>query len=129
MDSTHLDQDEFLARLGELFSHRQGSDHGAIYLTQKRYAFDPSCPTPSTADPFADLKPSGPLPVIVRASNGKSKKERSEKVKLSTIVQPDDLEKFYVRYAEVCKAGMTALKPRDRSKKKAKAKKKKATTS
>ncbi|KYK60702.1 hypothetical protein DCS_01840 [Drechmeria coniospora] len=117
MDSTHLDQDEFLARLGELFSHRQGSDHGAIYLTQKR------------SDPFADLKPSGPLPVIVRASNGKSKKERSEKVKLSTIVQPDDLEKFYVRYAEVCKAGMTALKPRDRSKKKAKAKKKKATTS
>lgn len=68
------------------------------------------------------------MPVIVRASNGKSKRERAEKVKLSTIVQPQDLEDFYTRYADVCKAGMTALKPRDRSKKKAKAKKKKAAS-
>jgi signal recognition particle subunit SRP14 len=66
------------------------------------------------------------MPVIVRASNGKSKRDRPNKVKLSTVVQPDELDNFYVRYAEVCKAGMTALKPRDRSKKKAKAKKKKA---
>lgn len=76
---------------------------------------------------FGDLHPSHPLPLIVRASNGKSKRDKPNKVKLSTIVTPDDLDGFYVRYAEVCKAGMTALKPRDRSKKKAKAKKKKAT--
>ncbi len=82
--------------------------------------------TPGT-DGFADLHPSNPLPVIVRASNGKSKRDKPNKIKLSTIVPPNDLDGFYVRYAEVCKAGMTALKPRDRSKKKAKAKKKKAT--
>jgi signal recognition particle subunit SRP14 len=46
-------------------------------------------------------------------------------VKLSTIVDVGALDAFYARYADVCKAGMTALKPRDRSKKKAKAKKKK----
>jgi signal recognition particle subunit SRP14 len=44
------------------------------------------------------------------------------------VVQPHELEAFYVRYADVCKAGMTLLKPRDKSKKKAKAKKKKATS-
>ncbi|TQV98306.1 signal recognition particle 14kD protein domain-containing protein [Cordyceps javanica] len=68
------------------------------------------------------------MPVIVRATNGKSKRAKTSKVKLSTVVQPYDLEAFYVRYAEVCKAGMVALKPRDRSKNKAKAKAKKKKT-
>lgn len=39
------------------------------------------------------------------------------------------MDAFYTRYADVCKAGMQALKKRDRSKrKKAKAGKKKVTT-
>ncbi len=46
-------------------------------------------------------------------------------MKLATVVQPDELEGFYARYAEVCRAGMAALKPRDRTKRKAKAKKRK----
>lgn len=70
----------------------------------------------------------GPKPLIIRATNGKSKRQRDLKVKMSTIVQPNDIESFYVQYADVCKAGMAALKPRDRSKKKAKAKKKKTTS-
>jgi len=38
-------------------------------------------------------------------------------------VAPEELERFYVRYAEVCKAGMVGMKKRDRSaKKKGKAK-------
>lgn len=37
----------------------------------------------------------------------------------------DQLEGFFVRYAEVCKGGMQGLKKRDRSKNKAKAKKRK----
>lgn len=42
-------------------------------------------------------------------------------------MQPNDLDAFFVRYAEVCKAGMASLKKRDRSKKKRKEKKKKGT--
>lgn len=72
-----------------------------------------------------DLEPPHPLPILIRATNGKSKEKRAKKIKLSTVVTPADLDAFYARYADVCKAGMTALKPRDRSKKKAKAKKKK----
>jgi signal recognition particle subunit SRP14 len=60
--------------------------------------------------------------VLVRATDGKSQgKDRTknrQKVKLSTVVQPDDIEAFFARYAEVCKAGMQSLKKRDRSKRK-----------
>lgn len=79
----------------------------------------PSPPTaaPSVGAPFPDLDPPESLPLIIRATNGKSKTHRQEgeKIKLSTIVQPDELEKFFVRYAEVMKSGMSSLKKRDRS--------------
>ena len=88
--------------------------------------FSPDTPTKVADDPLWDLHPENPLPIIVRATNGKSKEKRADKVKLSTVVQPDALEAFYTRYVEVCKAGMQALKKRDRSKrKKDKTKKKK----
>src|SRR5271168_2771991 len=66
-------------------------------------------------DPFPDLHPPKPLPIIIRATNGKSKEKRDRKVKLSTIVEADALESFFVKYAEVCKLGMSGLKKRDRS--------------
>ena len=65
------------------------------------------------------------MPILVRATDGKSGEKKANKVKLLTLVEPDDLDAFYGRYAEVCKTGMSALKPRDRTKRKAKAKKKK----
>ncbi|UNI17343.1 hypothetical protein JDV02_003692 [Purpureocillium takamizusanense] len=128
MASQHLSQDEFFVGLEKLLNHRKGSDHGAVYLTQKRLSHGQDVPPPTRDRPFPDLSLSQPTPVIVRASNGKSGKAKSGKVKLSTIVEPHELDGFYTRYAEVCKAGMTALKPRDRSKKKAKARKKKASS-
>ena len=59
----------------------------------------------------------------MRATDGNSQTEdrvktRDKKVKLSTVVQPGELEAFYTRYADVCKAGMQSLKKRDRSKRK-----------
>jgi signal recognition particle subunit SRP14 len=89
-------------------------------------------PVPTADDPLADVKhteDSASFPVIIRATNGKSGEDRKagQRVKLSTIVQPGDLDVFYARYAEICKAGMLALKPRVRTKRKAKSKKKKAT--
>lgn len=125
MAAEHMSHDEFFAKLGELFDHRKGKDHGAIYLVQKRVTYDQGIPVPSDENPVPDLHPSKPLPVLIRASNGKGSRGKPNKIKLSTVVQPDALEAFYARYADVCKAGMTALKPRDRSKNKAKLKKKK----
>lgn len=123
--SGHLSQDEFFGKLVDLFEQCKGNGHGSIFLVQKRLSYEQDQPSPTAADPFPDLHPATPLPVIVRATNGKSKKHRDIKVKISTIVEPDDMEAFYARYADICKAGMAALKPRDRSKKKAKARKKK----
>jgi signal recognition particle subunit SRP14 len=86
---------------------------------------DVDSPQIVSAKPFQDLNPAKPLPVIIRASNGKSKARRQRKVKLSTIVEEDALDGFFVRYAEVCKLGMSGLKKRDRSKAKEKLKAKK----
>ncbi|EON65471.1 hypothetical protein W97_04709 [Coniosporium apollinis CBS 100218] len=130
MAETQLTNEEFFTQLAGLFSKSQEKQHGSIFLTQKRFTYSadsaPSSPVKVADDPLWDLHPENPLPVIVRATNGKSKEKRAGKVKLSTVVQPDALETFYARYAEVCKAGMQALKKRDRSKrKKDKAKKRK----
>ncbi|KAL1865246.1 hypothetical protein VTK73DRAFT_5429 [Phialemonium thermophilum] len=122
-----LSHDEFFAKLAELFTSDKKKDHGAIYLSQKRLSYGQHNTTVTTgdADRLADSHIDKPLPILIRATNGKGKERRAEKIKLSTVVEPTALEAFYARYAEVCKAGMTALKPRDRTKRKAKARKKK----
>lgn len=82
----------------------------------------------SEKEPLWDINLPGPFPILIRASNGKSKELRSEKVKISTVVQPEDLEAFFKQYSDVCKSGMQALKPKDRSKRKKKKAKKRKTT-
>lgn len=74
--------------------------------------------------------------MVIRAANNKSTKrpgkgkpgnerDNVDQIKLSTVVQPDYLDAFYVRYAEACRAGMGGLKKRDRKKGKKDKKKKK----
>lgn len=122
----HLSNDEFFVKLTELFDVRKGKDHGAIYLTQKRLSYNQDIPEPTSGNSILpDLHPPRPLPIMIRATNGKGGEKKSEKIKLSTIVEPDNLAVFFDRYADVCKAGMTTLKPRDRSKRKMKGKKRK----
>lgn len=125
---------QFFTRLTDLFEFSAKKGHGSVYLTQKRLTHDtlPSHPATAESDPLWDTyHPETPVPVIVRAQNNKSTKregtdrENRNKVKISTVVQPGDIDAFYTRYAEACKAGMGALKKRDRKKgKKAKGKKK-----
>ncbi|KAK6386565.1 hypothetical protein LTR65_008903 [Meristemomyces frigidus] len=129
----HSSNDEFFTQLASLIDQRQQQGHGSVYMTQKRLTYDANAATPPSAkvadDPLWDLNPPHPLPLLVRATDGKSqskdRKKNKDKVKISTVVQPDDIESFFARYADVCKAGMQSLKKRDRSKRK-KDKKKKA---
>ena len=75
---------------------------------------------------LTDLSQSSPMPILVRATNGRRKERRGGKMKIVTVVQPAELEDFFTRYAETCRTGMQGLKKRDRSgRKKAKAKKRK----
>ncbi|KAJ4320568.1 hypothetical protein N0V94_003326 [Neodidymelliopsis sp. IMI 364377] len=135
MGRDHLSNDEFFTQLGNLFEHNRKKGHGSVYLTQKRLTFDststPVTPTKVADDPLWDTHPEQPFPVLVRASNNRSDKKAETdrqdvaKIVLSTVVQPDDIDTFYIRYAEACKAGMSSLKKRDRKKGKKDKKKKK----
>ncbi|GAM86581.1 hypothetical protein ANO11243_045950 [Dothideomycetidae sp. 11243] len=131
----HLSHDEFFSGLVSLLESHHKSGHGSVFMTQKRLSFErfpPPSPTKVADDPLWDTQPPQPLPILVRATDGKSRtkdlKKNANKVKLSTVVEPEQMEEFFARYAETCKAGMQSLKKRDRSKrrkgKKGKAEKK-----
>lgn len=90
------------------------------------YGHEPSTfSEPTDEAPFPDLNPTKPLPILIRATDGKRSKTQRKKKTISTLVKPDAMESFFVRYAEVCKAGMSGLKKRDKKKKKEKLKAKK----
>ncbi|KAK5114442.1 hypothetical protein LTR62_002377 [Meristemomyces frigidus] len=133
MAKDHLDTEEFFTRLASLIEKTQQKGHGSVHLTQKRLTFDlasSSSPSPQKVqdDPLWDLHPAQPLPIIIRATDGKTHKlgaagakdktKNAEKVRLSTVVQPEEIEAFFTRYAEVCKMGMQSLKKRNRTKRK-----------
>lgn len=98
---------QFLTRLTTLLTTTHSTSKHSLFLSQKPHPQDPSR-------------------VLLRATNGASKKSRqadpASKIKLSTLVELDDVAVFYQKYSEVCKKGMEGLRKRD--KKKAKAKKK-----
>lgn len=81
-------------------------------------------------DPLWDTHPETPLPIVIRATNNASKagkdaaRQDVKKTKVSTVVQSDQLETFFARYADACKSGMSGLKKRDRTKRKKDKKKK-----
>ncbi|EKV04142.1 Signal recognition particle 14kD protein, putative [Penicillium digitatum] len=121
----HLGHDEFFESLAKLLSKTSQKTQGSVNLTQK-----PLIDVPGAIS--TNSQPS----ILIRATDGNTNtpnlksasketqvsKKKSQKVKLSTVVSPDEIEAFYVRYAEVCKAGMTGLKKRDRRGRKAKTK-------
>lgn len=141
---------KFFESLASLFSDRRAKSHGSIFLSQKRretvqiicmhsltglmsiVVLPAGTKAPTSHDDLSDLAPlTAPLPILIRASNNKPsewarKRSRdARRVKLSTTVEAGELDTFYARYAECCKAGATALKKRDKKKSKAAAKKKK----
>ncbi|KAL4872348.1 signal recognition particle, SRP14 subunit [Aspergillus spectabilis] len=125
-----LGHEEFFISLTTLLTTTSQKSRGSVYLTQTPLLH----PSPESLD--SSNQQQQPL-ILIRASDGntnapnpkthpeikdKKTQKKETKVKLSTVVQPAELETFYARYAEVCKAGMTGLKKRDRKLKKAKAK-------
>ncbi|KAJ5624060.1 signal recognition particle SRP14 subunit [Penicillium lagena] len=120
----HLSHNEFFSSLTDLLSKTSQKSRGSVYLTQKPMTdADSSNSQPSILIRATDGNTNAPNPKS--GKSGKSSrvtKDKSTKVKMSTIVSPGDLESFYTRYAEVCKTGMAGLKKRDRSKRKGKAK-------
>ncbi|KAI9685710.1 MAG: hypothetical protein M1822_004270 [Bathelium mastoideum] len=119
----HLSNDEFFLRLHDLFSKKNEKGKGTVFLKQKRLYQTPR----SASDPLADLSTAQPTSIFIRASAGHSRDQTpSSRIQFGTIVQSEELEAFYVRYAEACRKGMMGgMKKRSREKKKGKKKGKK----
>ncbi|KAF8536078.1 signal recognition particle, SRP14 subunit, partial [Trichophaea hybrida] len=96
---------QFFTKLTELLSVATSAHKSSIFLTQK--------PLNPLLAPDA-----APSSLLVRATDGET--DSSKRLKIATVVDPKDLEAFFARYADVCKANMGSLKKRDRKKKKAK---------
>ncbi|CAG7924655.1 unnamed protein product [Penicillium olsonii] len=121
----HMGQDEFFSSLTDLLSKTSQKARGSVILTQKPLIDVPGATTtsaqPSILIRATDGNTNAPNPKSA-SKDGKITKNKSTKIKISTVVNPEDLEAFYTRYAEVCKGGMTGLKKRDRRGRKAKTK-------
>lgn len=101
----------------------------SIYITQKRFSYNPELPRRSE-ETLSDL-PKGvetiihqgdkdfrQYPVLIRVTDGN--KSKGQKIKLSTVVEPIELDTFWAEYINILKNGLTGLKKKNKSKKKAK---------
>ncbi|GAA5835209.1 hypothetical protein JCM9279_007230 [Rhodotorula babjevae] len=116
----HLDNDEFLTRLEELFAARK--DSGSVFLVQKRMTHEPEASTSSAVAPAeaagddvdmgeAAADEHREWPWLLRATDGKSNK--TSKVKLSTVVLPADTTAFLERYSSLLRTQFaSALRPK-----------------
>ena len=139
-EKQHLSNDAFLTQLATLFTDTHAKNHGSVFLSQKTLTMSPSTDGADHDNASSEDASASTSVVLLRATNGasqskpststtKSAPKTNKKIKLSTLVQPSDLESFYARYAECCKTGMSGeggLRRRDRRKNKTKAKSKKS---
>lgn len=59
---------------------------------------------------------SGPYSLLFRATDGKT--DKSKRIKISTVVDPQSLEEFWGLYTDCIKSGMSGLKKKDKKKQK-----------
>ncbi|KAI6245240.1 hypothetical protein HI914_06522 [Erysiphe necator] len=124
MKGYQLSHEDFFIRLTALFDACRDKNHGSVFLTQKRLSYGQNVELPEASGslPFNDLNLSKSLPILIRATNGRSSRSLTPKIKLSTVVEASDLNNFFARYMEICKLGTNKMKKRDRTKAKEKLK-------
>lgn len=107
----------------------KSASKSSIYITQKRYSYDiekeidgsalfgdlPAGVTPILHEHTPDSKK---YPVLIRVTDGN--KNKSAKIKISTIVSPEHLDAFWNEYTNILKTGFVGLKKKSKSKKKTK---------
>jgi signal recognition particle subunit SRP14 len=90
-----LDNSKFLSQLELLFT--KSKEKGTVYITMKRFAHKKA---QSEDVEYASL---------LRATFGKTK--------ISTRIEPQDLERFNNDYISICRIHMDSLKKKERKKK------------
>ncbi|RCK58814.1 Signal recognition particle subunit SRP14 [Candida viswanathii] len=115
---TRLDNAQFMKELTKLVQNNNGKS--SIYLTQKRLTSDPQPnDLPHNVIPPTDEdKPANettyPLLVRVAMNSSDNKKEKQNKVKISTVVENNQLDQFWADYVQVLKNGFIGLKKKDK---------------
>ncbi|KAJ8507217.1 hypothetical protein ONZ45_g10401 [Pleurotus djamor] len=99
-----VDHDTFIQKLTDLFT--ASVTRGTVWLTHKRLTYEDG--DVSMKDVSKDTRE---YPCLLRATNG-------DDVKFSTIVNPGDLNKFYLVYGNLLKSSMGTLRKRDKKREK-----------
>ncbi|OWB55419.1 hypothetical protein B5S28_g1291 [[Candida] boidinii] len=124
----HLENEKFLSTVLQLLEGNKKS----VFITQKRLTPQPDGVLPKsdelddlpigiTSDILDTKTDTETYPVLIRVTNGKDKKG-GKKSKTSTIVQPEDLEKFWSDYSNLLKSVFVGLKKKEKKKKNKKSK-------
>lgn len=114
-----LNNSDFLSKVNDELSANEGKS--SVYFTQKRLSLTLE---PATSDNINDLSsnvvnhPSTfvsntqTYPVLIRFTRG------DKKSKISTVVEPANLDKFWNEYAQILKNGFVGLKKKEKKKSK-----------
>ncbi|ODQ80686.1 hypothetical protein BABINDRAFT_166286 [Babjeviella inositovora NRRL Y-12698] len=106
---SRISNEEFLTSVTSLL--QQSGGNSSVYFTQKRLLpFDEVEGQLVSAD--------STYSVLLRATDGGSKKSKNRKLKFSTVIESDKLDSFWSEYANVLKNGMTGLKKKEKKKSK-----------
>lgn len=112
-----LNNTDFLAKVNEALTSNEGKS--SVYFTQKRLS---QSLEPATSDNITDLSSNvvdhpnafisnhQTYPVLIRFTLG------DKKSKASTVVEPENLDKFWNDYAHVLKTGFVGLKRKEKKK-------------
>ncbi|KAK6455024.1 signal recognition particle, SRP9/SRP14 subunit [Scheffersomyces xylosifermentans] len=120
-----LDNTEFLKQVSDILTTNNGKS--SVYLTQKRLspALAIDADTNNTINDLSSnvkqtaIQNTTTYPILIRVSlNGKDRKDKKDKVKLSTVVETDRLDQFWTEYVHVIKTGFTGLKKKTKKSKK-----------
>lgn len=116
-----LNNQEFLEAVEKLLVSNNGKS--SVYLTQKRLTtldIDETNTDLATnvIEYGVPVTNTQQYPILLRLSmNGKKKGDKSDKVKLSTVIETEDLPQFWLSYMNIIKAGFVGLKKKEKKKK------------
>ncbi|KAJ3034868.1 hypothetical protein HDV00_004556 [Rhizophlyctis rosea] len=100
--------DQFLSSLSKLYENSK--DKGTVYVTMKRFSHVKKKEAKET--PEVLTSPDTEFPCLVRAVCGKGGKK-----KISTLVHPNDTDRFQEAYTNIIRLHMDSLKKKERTKK------------
>jgi hypothetical protein len=118
---------QFFKQITGLLAKNGGKS--SIYITQKRLSYNIDEQIDGV-EPYSDLSKdvtpalhenksnNKSYPILIRITDGN--KDKSLKVKLSTIVEPENLDSFWIEYIDILKNGFVGLKKKTKAKKKVK---------